>query len=138
MEMDTWMYAFNTRFAGHHRLFRVPKFALACLVAAACASGDTRRVEPMRNENSKTQKKMDSSHAKMQTVLVGDVARLLIFPVLTAEFQMITSSWIIRSRLLKTHVIRHWNDGHSVRKLNTRVVGRKPGEWFTGHRVQLS
>ena len=58
---------------------------------------------------------------------------------LMAKFRGITSSWIICSRLLKTHVIRHWNDGHSgVRKLNTRVVGGKPGEWFTGYRAQPS
>ena len=72
-------------------------------------------------------------------VLARDVARLLILPVSTAKRRGITSSWIICSRLLKTHVIRHWNDGHSgVRKLNTRVVGEKPGEWFTGYRAQPS
>ena len=43
------------------------------------------------------------------------------------------------SPLLKTHVIRHWNDGHSgVREFNTRVAGEKPGEWFTGYRAQPS
>ena len=72
-------------------------------------------------------------------VLARDVARLLILPVSTAKRRGITSSWIICSRLLKTHVIRHWNDGHSgVRKFNTRVVGGKPGEWFTGYRAQPS
>ena len=72
-------------------------------------------------------------------VLARDMARLLILPVSTAKRRGITSSWIICSHLLKTRVIRHWNDGHNgVRKLNTRVVGEKPGEWFTGYRAQPS
>ena len=58
---------------------------------------------------------------------------------LMAKFRGISSSGIICSRLLKTQVIRHRDDGHSgVRKLNTRVVGGKPGEWFTGYRAHPS